>query len=130
MKEIEAEEKKDKGDDAMAIYKHQSEYFRSMDKNEEHKNTTTDEESKSTVVKKTSSEGGEISIDDLVTQAVSTQPWLEELPKEKSDIGMMIKGANGSFNKRHMPIIMLANLMKITDTKIENILQFPYINNE
>lgn len=130
-KEIEEEMKQEKSEDSLSIYYHQAELFRSMDnQGEESKTTdTTHEEKKSTSNSGAKQDQG-IDLDDIVTQAVSSKPWLQVITNEKSDLGMMIKGAISSFDKRHKPIILLANQMKVSDKQIDKIDQFPGIDQE
>ena len=135
-KEIQSDMKKGSGDmdenDNLAMYRAQAEYFRSL---EQQAIVTTapvggqEEEKKGEEVKSQKS-GAAIDRVDLgleTERLVATQPWMKALADNTSDVAKMITSTNNHFNKKSKDLLLVANLLGVSDKKVEGLSEIPLV---
>eukprot|EP00347_Sterkiella_histriomuscorum_P012111 403369855 len=132
-KEVQAEFKagqaKDGGDNKLAIFQAQADYFKSLDKDnlpttqivEEEKKEEQKGQAKAVQVEK-------IDLTAKTNQLVAQKPWLQQIEKADSQIQKILNGTERHFNKKSVDLIAIANLLGVyQDKKIEKLSEIPFI---
>lgn len=71
-----------------------------------------------------------VNVEEYIEKAVAQKPWMLELDKVDSNVFKTVNSATNYFTKRNMPILLIANALKVSKVAIKDIHDLPMIEND
>jgi len=119
--------------DAYSPYQAEADIFRNLDKAAGYVQKAQEEEKKEESkegAKQISQKGAELNIDEMVDEVVGAKPWTQDYSKQESHISKLMNGAAASFNKKHVDMVRLAQMLQVVPPDLFDVRQFPLLNGD